>query len=92
MDITIHQGIVLNLQKSPIAKIQPIQKKGGIIHYCVGNLSTAVSLTSTMVFTSTPLRYGLYIADGRFKNRLNCHKDKCTHEAVAKSLGLNTHP
>jgi alanine dehydrogenase len=69
-----------------------------IVHYCVGNMPGAVSLTSTLALTSNTLRHGLAIAnkgleqavkdDKNLLNGLNVYDGKCTNEAVAKSLSL----
>jgi alanine dehydrogenase len=70
-----------------------------IVHYCVGNMPGAVSLTSTLALTSNTLRHGLAIAnkgleqavkdDKNLMNGLNTYNGKCTNEAVAKSLDLD---
>lgn len=69
-----------------------------IVHYCVGNMPGAVSLTSTLALTSNTLRHGLAIAnkglekalseDKNLLNGLNVYDGKCTNTAVAKSLDI----
>lgn len=69
-----------------------------IVHYCVGNMPGAVSLTSTLALTSNTLRHGLAIAnkgleqalkdDKNLLNGLNVYDGKCVNEAVAKSIDI----
>lgn len=70
-----------------------------IVHYCVGNMPGAVSLTSTLALTSNTLGHGLAIAnkgleqalkdDKNLFNGLNTYDGKCVSEPVAKSLDLS---
>lgn len=76
----------------------PIYMVDDIVHYCVGNMPGAVSLTSTLALTANTLKHGLAIAnkgleqavkeDKNLMNGLNTYAGKCVNEAVAKSLNL----
>jgi alanine dehydrogenase len=101
VDVAIDQGGCFESSKVTYHDA-PTYTKEGIVHYCVGNMPGAVSLTSTMALTSTTLGYGLSIADKGLEaalkadagllNGLNCYQGNCTNEAVAKSLGLEFVP
>ncbi len=101
VDVAIDQGGCFESSKVTYHDA-PTFVEEGVVHYCVGNMPGAVSLTSTMALTSSTLNYGLAIAnkgleaalrdDAGLKNGLNCYEGKCTNQAVAKSLNLEFTP
>jgi len=101
VDVAIDQGGCFESSKVTYHDA-PTYTQEGVVHYCVGNMPGAVSLTSTLALTSSTLNYGLSIADKGLEaalkadagllNGLNCHQGNCTNEAVAKSLGLTFTP
>ncbi|MCL2664315.1 MAG: alanine dehydrogenase [Defluviitaleaceae bacterium] len=76
----------------------PVYEVDGILHYCVGNMPGAVPATSTRALTNATIKYGLMIANegineaqkkhAALASGVNLWRGMCTHEAVAKSLGL----
>jgi alanine dehydrogenase len=77
---------------------KPVYTKGGVVHYCVGNMPGAVSFTSTNALGNATLRYGLsiaqYGAEAALKfssgllEGLNVYKGKVTRKGVAEAHGL----
>ena len=74
----------------------PIYKKDGVIHYCVGNMPGAVSRTSTIALTNATLKYGLQIArygleeackrNNVILSAINTYDGKVTHKGVADAF------
>ena len=97
VDVAIDQGGCFETSQVTYHD-SPIYEVAGILHYCVGNMPGAVSLTSTLALTSNTLKYGLAIAnqgleeamrsDKHLLNGLNCYEGDCVNKAVAKSLDL----
>ena len=97
VDVAIDQGGCFETSKVTYHD-NPIYEVDDIVHYCVGNMPGAVSLTSTLALTSNTLNHGLAIAnkglekaladDKHLLNGLNLYQGKCTNEAVAKSLNI----
>lgn len=97
VDVAIDQGGCFETSKVTYYD-DPTYKVNDVLHYCVGNMPGAVSLTSTLALTSNTLKYGLEIAskglDEALKqnkhllNGLNTYDGKCTNKAVASSLNL----
>ena len=97
VDVAIDQGGCFETSRVTYHD-DPTYVVNDILHYCVGNMPGAVSLTSTLALTSNTLKYGLSIAnkgleqavkdDNHLKNGLNLYLGKCTNKAVAKSLDL----
>jgi alanine dehydrogenase len=97
VDVAIDQGGCFETSRVTYHD-NPTYVVDDIVHYCVGNMPGAVSLTSTLALTSNTLRHGLAIAnkgleqalkdDKNLLNGLNVYDGKCVNEAVAKSLHL----
>jgi alanine dehydrogenase len=97
VDVAIDQGGCFETSKVTYHD-KPTYVENDIVHYCVGNMPGAVSLTSTLALTANTLKYGLEIANKGIEkalkenkhlvNGLNTYDGKCTNESVAKSLGL----
>jgi alanine dehydrogenase len=97
VDVAIDQGGCFETSEVTYHD-NPTYEVDGIVHYCVGNMPGAVSLTSTLALTANTLNHGLAIAnkglekaladDKHLLNGLNLYQGKCTNEAVAKSLDI----
>jgi len=97
VDVAIDQGGCFETSKVTYHN-DPIYEVDGIVHYCVGNMPGAVSLTSTLALTANTLQNGLAIANKGLEkacadnphlmNGLNIYQGKCTNKAVAKSLNI----
>lgn len=96
VDVAIDQGGCFETSKVTYHD-NPVYTVEGVVHYCVGNMPGAVSITSTMALTSNTLKYGLDIAnkgiekaieDPHLRNGLNVYQGFVVNEAVANSLGL----
>ncbi len=98
VDVAIDQGGCFETSKVTYHD-NPTYVVNDVVHYCVGNMPGAVSLTSTLALTANTLQHGLAIAnkginkaledDKNLLNGLNTYDGKCTNEAVAKSLDLS---
>jgi len=97
VDIAIDQGGCFETSHQTYHDA-PVYEVEGILHYCVGNMPGAVSLTSTLALNGATNRYGLLIADlgleaamkasEPLRYGLNCHAGKLTNKPVADALGL----
>lgn len=96
VDVSIDQGGCFETSRLTYHD-DPIYDVEGILHYCVGNMPGAVSITSTQALTSNTLKYGIQIANKGVKeaiknihirNGLNTYKGDLVNEAVATSLDL----
>ncbi len=102
IDIAIDQGGCIETCNMPTTHSNPIVEKFGIIHYSVANIPGAVPRTSTLALTNVTLPYALKIADQglpaavngdpSLAKGVNTFKGKVTHEAVARSLGIEYTP
>ncbi len=96
VDVAVDQGGCVETSR-PTSHENPTFVVNGVVHYCVANMPGAVSRTSTFALTNTTARYALKIAelgaletarqDPAFALGINTHDGKCTHKAVAESLG-----
>jgi alanine dehydrogenase len=97
VDVAIDQGGCCETSR-PTTHDDPIFAWEQVVHYCVGNMPSAVPRTSTYALTNSTLQYVLEIADKGFKramreNRalrkgLNVIEGKVVHEGVADAFGL----
>jgi alanine dehydrogenase len=81
---------------------KPVFTKGGVVHYCVGNMPGAVSFTSTNALGNATLRYGLSIAqygaeaalkfNSGLLEGLNVYKGLVTRKGIAEAHGLSYTP
>ncbi|MBI5724426.1 MAG: alanine dehydrogenase [Planctomycetes bacterium] len=101
VDVAVDQGGCIESTR-PTTHKDPVFIEEGVVHYCVANMPGAVALSSTAALTNVTYPYGLMIADMGFKDALarslplqkglNTYRGKCTHQNVAKSLGLDYTP
>jgi len=97
VDVAIDQGGCCETSR-PTTHDDPIYAWEEVVHYCVGNMPSAVPRTSTYALTNSTLQYVLEIADKGFKramkeNRalrkgLNVIDAKIVHVGVAEAFGL----
>jgi alanine dehydrogenase len=97
VDVAIDQGGCCETSR-PTTHDDPIFRWEEVVHYCVGNMPSAVPRTSTYALTNSTLQYVLEIADKGFKrgmkeNRalrkgLNVIDGKVVHEGVAEAFQL----
>lgn len=98
VDVAIDQGGACETSR-PTSHDDPIYAWEGVVHYCVGNMPSAVPRTSTYALTNSTLQYVLEISDKGFKramkdNRalrkgLNVIDGKVVHEGVAEAFGMS---
>lgn len=92
VDIAIDQGGCFETSK-PTTHAKPTYDLGGVIHYCVTNMPSAVPRTSTYALTNATLPFVLALADKGYKRALaddphlalglNVCKGALTHSEVA---------
>jgi alanine dehydrogenase len=95
VDVSIDQGGCFETSH-PTTHDDPLYTVDGIVHYCVANMPAAVARTSTQALENATLPYTIALADKgyrsalredtHFRNGLNVHRGKITHEAVAQAL------
>ena len=101
VDISIDQGGCIETAH-PTSHEEPIYSLYDVIHYCVPNIPSAVSRTSTYALTNVSFPYIKEIADKGFKNALsqnpylkkglNVYKGYVTYPPVAEALNLECRP
>ena len=97
VDVAIDQGGCAETSKVTYHD-NPTYVVDGVVHYCVGNMPGAVSLTSTYALTNATLAYGLKIADMGLEAAVkadkhlhpgvNTYAGKLTCEEVAVAFGM----
>ena len=97
VDVAIDQGGCCETSR-PTTHDDPIYTWEDVVHYCVGNMPSAVPRTSTYALTNSTLQYVLEIADKGFKrgmkeNRalrrgLNVIGGKVVQEGVAEAFEM----
>jgi alanine dehydrogenase len=97
VDVAIDQGGCAETSE-PTTHDEPIYIIDEIVHYCVTNMPSAVARSSTIALTSVTLQFGLGIAEEgletaakksrAIRKGINIYSNKCVHEGVATSLGL----
>lgn len=95
VDVAIDQGGCFETSR-PTTHDDPVYTVDGVVHYCVANMPAAVARTSTQALENATLPYTIALADKgyrsalreneHFRNGLNVHRGKITHEAVAQAL------
>jgi alanine dehydrogenase len=95
VDISIDQGGAAETSRPTTLK-DPYFIEEDVVHYCVTNMPSAVSLTSTRALTSMTLPYARKLASSGvinclqkyegLKNGLNTHKGHITCKGVAESF------
>ncbi len=98
VDVAVDQGGCIETCK-PTTHEEPTFVVDGVIHYCVANMPGAVPHTSTFALNNATTPYLAKMAkmgviealqaDPELRLGLNCYKGKCTHDAVASSLGYD---
>jgi alanine dehydrogenase len=101
VDVAVDQGGCCETTR-PTTHADPVFTVEGVIHYCVANMPSAVSRTSTFALTNVTLPYVLKLADlgyekalqtdAPLRKGLNVYKGKLVYEPVAKSLGMEYTP
>ena len=101
VDVAVDQGGCIETVH-PTTHRNPTYVVDGVIHYCVANMPGAVSHTSTFALTNATIDYAVKLADMGFEEAVakdkalalgvNTYKGKCTHPAVAQSLGYEYVP
>lgn len=97
VDVAIDQGGCCETS-APTTHDNPVFAVDGVLHYCVVNMPSAVSRSSTFALTNATFPYILKLADMGYREALrtnealrkglNVYKGKLVYEPVAKSLGL----
>ena len=98
IDLSINQGGMVETMDKMTTLDNPVFEKYGVIHYCVENISSSVSRSSTIALTNETLGYIINIAEKGLKNAIkndssigrgvNTYNGKLTNEAVANSLDV----
>src|SRR5215813_8305416 len=101
VDISIDQGGCFETSR-PTTHAEPTFVVDGVVHYCVTNMPGAVARTSTFALTNATLPYVRSLADLGWQAALkrdpglaaglNVHAGEITHDAVARSLGMQARP
>ena len=101
VDVAVDQGGCIETCR-PTTHDDPTFVIDGVVHYCVANMPGAVSQTSTLALNNTTRPYLLKLvdhgveaaclADRALMLGLNTHQGRCTHPAVAESLGYPYEP
>jgi len=96
VDVAIDQGGCCETSE-PTTHDHPVFTVDGVLHYCVANMPSAVSRSSTFALTNATFPYVLQLAEMGYKNALkdpilrkglNVYQGNLVYEPVAKSLGL----
>jgi len=96
VDVAIDQGGCFATSR-PTTHQHPTYVEGGVVHYCVANIPSAVARTATLGLTNATLAYIGQLAnkglvalkeDVGFLQGLNVHQGAITHTAVAASFSL----
>lgn len=95
VDVSIDQGGCAETSK-PTTHDNPTYIVDDVVHYCVTNIPGAVPRTATRALENSTLPYIIALADKgyraalredeHFRNGLNVHRGRITHEAVAREL------
>jgi alanine dehydrogenase len=98
VDVAIDQGGCCETSQ-PTTHDDPIFVWEDVVHYCVGNMPSAVPRTSTYALTNSTLQYVLELSDKGFERAmkdsrplrkgLNVIDGKVVHEGVADAFGMS---
>ena len=101
VDVAVDQGGCIETCK-PTTHENPTFVVDGVVHYCVANMPGAVSRTSTLALNAVTRPYLMQLvdqgleaackADPALMLGLNTYQGRCTHPAVASSLGYDYEP
>ncbi len=89
VDICIDQG-GLSVTSRPSSHSQPFYLDEGVVHYCVGNMPSAVALSSSQALVAATLPYVQAIADDGLARA--CYDDPGLQSGVQLYCGRVTHP
>jgi alanine dehydrogenase len=97
VDVAVDQGGCCETS-IPTTYDNPVFTVDGVLHYCVANIPSVVSRSSTFALTNATFPYVLKLADmgcqealqkdEALKKGLNVYKGKLVYAPVAESLGL----
>jgi alanine dehydrogenase len=95
VDVAIDQGGCIETSK-PTSFGNPTYVEEGVIHYCVTNIPSSVSRTSSIALCNATIPFVIAIADKGYRhacladrhllNGLNVYQGQITHPAVAQAL------
>ena len=101
VDVAIDQGGCFETSR-PTTHSEPVYTVDGIVHYCVANITGAISNTSTLALTNATLRYAVALADKGWQQAckddsalakgLNIVEGKVVFKAIADVFGLPYEP
>ena len=97
VDVAIDQGGCLETSR-PTTHADPTYILGGVVHYCVTNMPSAVARTASQALNNVTLPHVLALAnlgyrralqdDPHLRAGLNVHEGCITHPAVAEGLSM----
>ena len=97
IDVCIDQG-GLSETSHPSSHSEPFYVDEGVVHYCVGNMPSAVARSATLALTSTTLPYIQLLADlglaktcaiePGFAAGVQIYRSHVSHPDIAHDLGL----
>jgi alanine dehydrogenase len=101
VDICIDQG-GLSETSRPSSHSEPFYLDEGIVHYCVGNMPSAVARSATLALTHATLPYVQRLADfglakccsidAEFSRGVQIYRGKVCHDGIARDLKLQYSP
>ncbi len=101
VDVCVDQGGMAETTR-PTTHTKPTYVEEGVVHYCVANMPSAVSLTSTYALTNATLPYAVRLADKGFpaalrndpslKLGLNVSAGKVSLASIAEQFGYSYIP
>lgn len=96
VDVAIDQGGIAETSR-PTTHSAPLYVHGGVVHYCVTNMPSAVARTATLALTHVTLPFALELAslglrgalraDPALVPALQVHAGHVTHAALAQDTG-----
>jgi alanine dehydrogenase len=96
VDVSIDQGGIAETSR-PTSHSSPLYIHGGVVHYCVTNMPSAVGRTATIALTAATLPFALELAnlglrdalrsDPALVPALQIHAGKVTHVGLAQDSG-----
>jgi alanine dehydrogenase len=97
VDVCIDQG-GLSETSRPSSHSEPFYVEEGIVHYCVGNMPSAVARSATLALTHATLPYvgrladqglaKMCAADASFARGVQIYRGHVTHQGIARDLNL----
>jgi len=100
IDVSIDQGGCVETSR-PMTLDQPTFVQHGVVHYCVGNMTSNVPRTASRVLTNAALPYAMALAkkgvaeaikgDAALARGVYMYDGKLVHPALGEHYGLPTH-